>query len=684
MLGGQGRAVDFPPMPLGQLIPAVGEKFGLVMACSGLLRNQVVLIQAKQATIEDLEKRIADAVGGQWRSTKTGLVLERTAALDKELRAKALASRTAAVEKQIAKAVAEVEKTPVFDIKAGLALEEELAREDAVTGEDDFAPARMAQKMLLFDRAPSNRAEVRILSLIGAAEIAAIPYGTTVAYSLTPNRYQKPLPQKTVAVIQTMMRENEAWRQALADAPTRPERHSWMGGDPRMQVHETGTPAKVVLQITAYNRMATIPAELFIADSKGKLLLHSRLQLSGFYDGQKHVAAEAAVAKNPDFKVTDEAKTFQGFYDLNYGKDRPQMTHEWDEVFGNPQKRDPLSFTITEVLKEAARRQNLDLIAVLIDDLLREPESAKSGSFNLAGYLSAIDSFNGLSVTKDDGWLVARPAERDGPAPQNIDRDALHKYCFSLQQTGVISLDAMADLVSTATNEGWYEVPFSYTAALVPRGERLMQFQSVPLLRLYGALSPEQRATLRKGGAISIREMSEACKHFLESLILNQQFENQDRIVKADNDGHLADPPLESLPSEILGFPMASDISISCKPVLEPAVVIGTPAMGNFAPWTTVVSTQQLPASLGRSIAQDAAAKQSDLWFGNRLRLNLTITLPNGYSFVGAMEEVQVNMRQKSTHYADLSAEMRKQVDQAASQAPRPRPSGTGGVPPPR
>lgn len=671
--------VDLPPAPLGSLVPKLGEKFGTVMACDGLLRNRVVMIRAQQATEEEVMKRLADVAGGAWERTKTGLVLRRTAALDALLKRQAIEKRAAAIRKKALELSAEVDKTPVFNLSVARKFLDDLALNDAAKG-DPSSPTHVPDfENKIFNRGPANRATIRLLALLDASDIASDADGRTV-YSLTPNRYQRPLPAPAAEIVRKLGEENEVWRQALESTTNLPS--GWIGGDPRRQAHGEGTPAKVILSVSGGGRYAVVSAELYVADAAGTLLVHSRVVVNPGLFSLGGPGDDQNFLKNPDFTFSDESKEFNGFISIDYRKPRPAMTKAWEEKFLNPQKWDPLGFGAREVIVESAKREHLNLIAAMPDEMLLLPTSENADSVNLAAYLLFLQGRCGVSVARADGWMVVKPDEKMGPAALNIDRSAIQKFCGQLHRDGMISLDAASELLLAMPNPGWDSVAFAYTAVLTPRLERLLQFQNQQLLMVFGLLTPDQRRTLRAGGFVGVGNMPLGAQHALETLLLNPD-PTADGLMKDGERMTYADPPIDSLPSELLGKGFPAGAGLASKPALANVAVIGTYGGSLYTPWTHVVERDQLPDLLGRSMAHDPDDKKSDIWFGKRLQLRLEIPLKDGYSYHGTLEEVQVNVLTKSTTYADLPADTRNKIDQAMKNAANQRQSEGGGTPPP-
>lgn len=680
-------SLDFPPMPLSRLLPELGKKLGMTMACSGSIRGEVMILRADNTSPDEVMKRVADVAGGEWVKKSTGAVLSRSPEMERQIRRQGLSARANLMRDCIAKMSAEVAKVPVFDVHAGQRLEEDLFRSDQAAAGNDQDPnagfENSQAQMKLFDRAPANRALVRLLGELNPDELASLPMGQITSYSTSPNRYQRALPGKAAGVIQALSQENDAWRQALLTAPQRPEKQSWLGGDPRMEAHAEGRPAKALLEITVYNRLAEVGVELFVADDQGKLLVHARGSIkAGTFTLEGNAAGLEKVNKNPDFEISSQSKEFQKAFDLDYEKPKPLLTKEWEDIFVNPQLRDPLSFGTADAFREVAKREDKNLIGLITDELIRLPETKVKGSVNLAGYLEYLQSRYGYKVTRANGWIELRPEAGSAPALPNMDREALHRFCVGVEKTGMLSLDSLSEIVPAAGSEDWAELPFDYSAAIAPRLERLLQFQNNGLIRLFAALTPEQRRVLREGGSFTASQLSPAAKTAVEDLFVQADFSASDGIAKDDRVIRSADPPLESRPSELLGAVRPFTMTISSKPSMTDVMVVGSRG-GEYVPWTRVMPMSQFASMLGRDIGKDPRAKTSELWPAKQLKLPITISVGNGYSYRGNLEEIQVDVRQKPTPYSALPEALRSQIEAAAArEAAKPKPNG-GGVPPP-
>jgi hypothetical protein len=500
--------------PASRVIPMLGKAIGIPMSAVGPIASTVLMIQVKDAPLNDVLARVAKVTSGGWQKMAGGysLVLSDDQARDDKK-----------AERDVLAAA----------IKAALARMAD-SSSSATTGsstETASQPPRPRGMGVSIARGPTAATIVKLLSLIGPSQLADLRLDTRTVYALPATRSQIPLPNGSTTILSKLM--NDLADTGAIGQVMPPGGFSRRGSQPVMR-----SASKAQLIITRTYLSTGITVELRIGDVNGQTITQGSLIIQPVFPE----SASSIQPKTPNkvIELSEEGKFFaqnlraadvrttgEGFRGMAiYGgssliapstidaNKSALLTPALKDIVTAPDKRDPLEFVVGESLGKLADLEEANIVACIPDSsLVPAARSITGGKISVGLCLKAMTSTWDLSVDYKDGVLMVSPARPSSARTARMNRTSLAKTMLLLSTQGYATLDQKAAYVRQQPMVGPEEnFELAYLKLIHPGFANSMQTALLnderKMLRIYADFTPGQRRVLSSGQSLSLNNLS--------------------------------------------------------------------------------------------------------------------------------------------------------------------------------
>jgi len=459
-----------PAMTLERLLPKLGEAAGVKMEADKSIKNEVVLISAKDVSVKGLMAKVAKAACGEWENQDSNMVLKLNRAQDKT-------EREADWRKKLAKL-----QTLLDGLAEQIGIGNSKRKAYFSPGDQEAfkilrlvpldAIAKLGQMESVVFAYPATGSQYRLPA-------ACVPLAQDIL-SKTPNRLPGDL-SKVMLVVNRFGQINIKVRIIRNDGIVMADSH--------LTLYNTSEPP-----VTQPIALAHPDAKISIAEGHkaivGKIGLFAR---RGQFVGWGTTSCEDYISSS---------YTEAMFNPTGYAR----LTDEQDLCLRKPDEHEPLSIGLGDAISAFAETQEVNLVACLPDaaenqaciDLKEQSPSASTMVQLAAGW--------GLNFDVDGKWCMLRPQVPSEARDRRLDRKILRNI---VDQAGYQKLPSL-DLLSRYCAEQPLLDPeqsfeMTWLRMNCPETAKTL-YNVVPnrcLMRFWGQLSPAQRTNLASGGTIS-------------------------------------------------------------------------------------------------------------------------------------------------------------------------------------
>lgn len=662
-------SLEIPALPVPQLVEQIANATGKPLYASPELGIDVVCLRAKNAELEQIKLQLANAIGAKWEVRENREVLVRPASLSAAQDAEELASRA----KDIAQAIADRPELREFgEAQAGAIVAQsknvvDQLDENFVTEAHDKA---RRQLWAIQDQTPPRRLLERIVRTLDPIILAQIEPGQPVVFSDQPTRMQRPLSSPTIASAKQVFQKEQATFRRMIER-SGPVQYV-KGDDNRYMAWEAEPEFHRMLLRVDVNRSTGMPRiSLKLANKEGKVRGTAFLSLvrpratslgNNAWEGSFELDQSSIEWNKLFFRMV-------GIMEADAETKQPisQLVQPLLEAHSNPERQEPLSFSVGKAFLKFAEAQSKNLVALLSDRSLvwYEAISPKQTCQSFANF--AEQKWNGKFEIKDS-WISYGPNYLAEGRRDRFDRQALGKYFRLAKEQGTIKIDCAAQYAfaihSPLLFEGYDQTVNGYTERF--QGEYassdLADWSIRPTLKFLGALSPVQRQTLLNGGSITRGQLSSQAVTALEKFVYGESFNGRGffgktligyEVDRMDILGELSEEATESLGN---GIPAST--RITGEAIRVPMTIQRTVGEMSY-------STTNSPTSLGASLA----FTESQNWepnfeysLGSALHFKLKIDF-GSLSSSSELAEVIPGGRSKYRSWQDFPAEITRQIE---------------------
>lgn len=433
--------------PAKKVVDDLSGKVGVRLMVAPQTADEVLAINAKGVTLQELMDRIATVVHGEWSKEDEGYRLIRPIQFLEDERAERATKDGAALRTAIDKRLKDQGAPGAFDSHAATALAAKLRQ---VEEQWEGKPQQPFQMQMEYEAGPPGRALNRLLSLMDAKALGELPESRRVVFSNKPTPTQRPFPPAAAKILEDYVREHNLWSDTLrATASLRhgPEQPIYKYNNP------VGDRSKILLAMTRSPFSLGTRCEFILAGADGMVADRLEATIEGDYDRRPDPGLTRGLnlsAKLPLRPQTVKLAKMLGFYTGNTPRlTESELDPEVMKALLSPDKVDPLSFASTDVLMEIAKAKGVNLVANVPDVLF--VMNLAIGGMRQATFGSFVSTFGFYhAVAKEkDGWLMVSPEYPALSEPDRVDRPALGTLLRACKASHRAGLDDLANYART-------------------------------------------------------------------------------------------------------------------------------------------------------------------------------------------------------------------------------------------
>ena len=361
-------------VPVDRALEEISKQAKTKLTASPIVARDVIIVSAKNASLDDLKAQIAKACSGRWEQVEGGEMLLPDLALRRQEEQKERNEYTAALASSLKKLVDSLNPP----------------KETAAAKE---GPQGAPEMRMFMGGGASGRAVIKLAQAIGAPSLATIDERSRVVYSSHPTRMQRALPPTTASVLRQLVvdhnKEVQARLKAKAEAPPVPENEQMkrmreMFGDFDRDEPVEGTPTKAILICSRQAMFGGLTLNLKVYNDRGKVVISGQQMISA---GDSLFESMGDVEFGPDGLPREKPKPQVGRNEkpivfsastkelmemsniMTMSSSPAKMNEELKAKLLNPESHDPLSFYHSEALLAVASQRGKSLVAVLPDEM---------------------------------------------------------------------------------------------------------------------------------------------------------------------------------------------------------------------------------------------------------------------------------------------------------------------------
>lgn len=533
-----------PAKRLEVLAAELTQQTGVPIRVDREVANEVVVVQVRDVPLSELLLRIASVTASE-------------AARDAQGNPQLRLSREVARRQQREELVRRI-----VGIRASQRQwEEELAQTAGFQVTREFTPGqnlmRPAGRQYWADAfSPLGRAMMRLTLLVRPEVLAGLQDSDRVVFSTHPNRMQQALGPQAASVIADFVRERQAELRREAEVERSPEEQREIEMARRLGVRREPNPmtepvAEALLIATAGVGVRTtghesIQIEMRLYDAAGNVMIAG---LTRFL--YPPVPMGVAVLRPPGQPVPDPvssraiqlsplAAEMHRYHRRVRGQPAPQLSPALIEAlspalieaFRRPDLVEPHALVTSEATMAVAAARGLQLVANFPDTFgdttigisspdgpMGAPHSPGAG-LTVGGWERSLAVAEGLTTTRQDGWMLIQPLDPTEARENRTNRPALAQLIRAVEQHGTVRLVDLAEYAARHPRPVVDSVPARYFNFWGVRLNSMTQGQTDwNLLRLYGLLTEGQRRLLINGGQIMFATLDQNQRQVLNRLL---------------------------------------------------------------------------------------------------------------------------------------------------------------------
>lgn len=543
--------VDLAPQSLDVLMPKLAKATGQNLSVGTLMTKDVLLVNVKNAPVNELVATIAKVTGGIWVQSGGGLRLDKDLALESKENAEAVAERAVFLKASIDKLVQDAAKEPKFD-PSQLRQQVEQMRSQGpgqAGGPGGNRGGLNFQNMQM--QMPAGRAIIQTLASMRPEDLAKIGPNQRVVFSSRPTSMQKPLPGNAVAVMSSFMADQQKLTAAMGQMREefRAQRGDQPGGQarppqPNQQQTQQLAPVKSFLIASRNGNQPGLALVYVAADANGQAVGTGNLMLGQAFNGPFDPAVQQQQqqqASSGDGESVWSAKTLAAadlFGRGNFGgpggprgggfgggnqSDQTPPSKEFIALLKDPVTNDPLSFHVADAVRSMAGDKNV--VALLPDSLAGQVGRALRSKPTVEAVTSlAKDSWN-LSLEVNGNWFTLSPKRKIDARYDRVDRVALKTLIDSIVAKKSARLDDVAKyaMKAPAVNNG---LDLALVRAIDPGSVQTVQQvygQDRDALLFFAGLNPVNRTNMANGQKLIVSTIGGNVQAILANMVYHSQ-----------------------------------------------------------------------------------------------------------------------------------------------------------------
>lgn len=622
--------------PVEVILRDLSKQSGIPLHAADTVRGEILLIDAKDVSLDDLMKQIAAADGAEWSRDGDGYTLSRPARIRNAEQASEIAERTAVLTKS---------------------LSEHLKTE--------LAPASSLGPRFN----PELRLAWRAMQAVGPATLARVKSGTREVFSTEPNAMQRRWPGSLQPLVQAFISESKQLPPEPANFPEQIRR-------PRIADGTTVSRGLVALSASIFQGYVV---HVYLYDANGGLITDATtsMQMPEFDELERQMSSKTPPASGEPLTLSEPALEFLSIAKDSMAQKPVAISPAMMGRILDPGKYDPLGLFVGDALSAVARKHSRSLVASVPDFcfltglFLGHGTVTEDAIRHWIGQTSVIDESH-------EGWMVIHPRFPIETRELRVDREKMGAFYRKAWKNGGVRLSELGTYVASQPRRYIETISVFYAFFCMPEIARMFDPEALGALRTYGLLTENQRAALARGQPVPVNLLSAEARAELTDWIYNGPGSGfGSRVFEST----YVDPT-DAFPN---GLAMPASLTQTGS---SADVVIPFYNGGNLTDLNgSILDAMTLGAELGRQDMGEAVLKgaMSSFLPGKRTSLDLQFESPR-LNLSGHMQETWFDRTAKTLPLSELPESFREVAAKMRAlyvQERANQPKQNNGTPPP-
>ena len=620
--------VDYETLakPLPSILTDLSKQTGAEMRASDALRDERLIIRVRTVEVDELRKKIAEAVAGKWTEKEGVLILQADKAV-KDARYQAMLERR----------VTQIKKSFENFPKIGNSIE------------------NMGK---YHSSGHTYRAAYEIVSKMDLSSMAAVPLGYRRVYSSAPTGAQV-----RIAGVDSLVKGALDEHNRIVDIALGLDIDEPAVGTPQYRARQAlikkwDGPLTFQL-VCGSNEYGLQGMARFL--SRGEVL--NVVPISFNWTAEPSIPLPDGVDPGATVQLSKPAAGMARLMALNLwdgSTDKVEVDPESVAVLKKPTQFDPLSLHYSEILLEIAKQANWQLIACVRDEMVPMlPDDKPTLRSALDAFTQSPYAWSSLK----EGWLTITPTELG--AVQQIDRNALESFMNSCEQR-MPSLEVWAKLAAKTP------APFT-TALMMPYvkaasgdfGGGESQWLG---LRFYNSLTEEQRRVARSGGTVQAASLMPPSRKILEDLTFYVEHPQVTEGTRSALSSGLDLGP-SSETTDILPRGITVDMRVEFSTRNSLAVLPTPKSATDFSPYPMPVSSLAYNATVDPKVfINEVRPVFPTFRIGTMNRVSFSVPLRGNLQLQGFLYEYDIDKKSKVYELGNAPKEFKDAYDKAVKE----------------
>lgn len=474
--------------PLSNLLLDLSTRCGVSLSTTPALSQDVVLVQANNASLREIMDHLATTLNGQWKAVDSGYQLFQTKQQAHRDQETDVAVRLQLLQKVLTPRLLQLQQSPSFTNKSAIALAKALHDANAMPSSGQSIPVDADSDLTA--QTPLGRALTQLLSAVDGRKLVSVDPGTSLVLSSNPTSTQFPLPTVTQEVFAHLIADQRQWLGAL-------QRESETSDAPTMRqllreetVSIPTLPSKVILKVTNDPFDQVLHVELLLIGVGDVIMAQTGADFA-LQESFESSRVESQLSETR-FEISADSKAF-------FEGTSPSTAASLSSRLARPDRDDPLSFLASDFLRKAAGQEHMNLIALLPDSLIR-PEIWQ-GFTPTPRAVSNLLERHGMLNQISNGWWSLTPRRPIACRRDRLNRLALARFIATLRREALPSIENRCSFAATADlTYPKVETVLVLMRFIAPGLFSSSSFQEVEGMKLYGSLTATQREEAKGAG----------------------------------------------------------------------------------------------------------------------------------------------------------------------------------------
>lgn len=513
-LAAQPQSLTFaePAMRLDRLLQKIGEQTGRDLRCADVFKDDYVLLAADKQPVDEVLKRVAELVKGDWEAGNGYTFLAQRRKVDDSGEAEKLLAEKYRVFFD------SIRLTENYDEAHVRNLYEEFIDLQKIS--DNAQRSKEGEKFLY--SSPVTRASVKMLKAIGPEKLASIPAQRQVVFASRPTRLQQPMPAGWEEILDQLNQEDSLKNSLRREYEPR----IGMGftahaaSFARPMIPDQGKPADTWFVVR--RRGEQLVASFAFYDSRGQYLLRFVGDESFPFFGVdlQPKAVPAFTDVQGEFAFSEEAVDWWHWLS-GFGEEKEDYPGDLiRSVLLQETERDPLSFGVSELLQAVAQKSGKPILALVDDDLMRL-RARDQKPIVISSLLDTLKTSGDLVLQQEGEWLISAPVSLSDTRARRIDREQAAIYLRGLNKDSELPIRRVVNMAASVGTEVRLRNTLEYAEQGRRRSLRSFFPRSYLSLMVLANLDGPSQTRILRGEVVTLGlgNLSSNARFFVEEML---------------------------------------------------------------------------------------------------------------------------------------------------------------------